>query len=130
MAYLSDFSNSAPSSGNFPSTSSGNFPSSNFASGDYQRHFEDVDQSLSCAVCLVRFTEPRLLACNHTFCKICLEKILEEKAKDVDREKDQFGTLSLNMNVQFGVLLNRFDINFVLECLLLSIKYIVCHIII
>ena len=42
------------------------------------------EADLKCTVCLELFTEPKVLPCCHTFCKKCLEGILEkteEKAK-------------------------------------------------
>ena len=38
----------------------------------------------SCTVCLDHFKEPKVLPCCHTFCKNCLERILEKSVeKDV-----------------------------------------------
>ena len=39
---------------------------------------------LTCTVCLDRFTEPKVLPCCHTFCKGCLERLLE---KSKEKEK-------------------------------------------
>jgi len=38
-------------------------------------------KDLTCTVCLDHFKEPKVLPCCHTFCKNCLERILE-KSKD------------------------------------------------
>ena len=35
-------------------------------------------EDLTCTVCLEEFKEPKLLPCCHTFCKGCLERILEK----------------------------------------------------
>ena len=43
---------------------------------------KEVD--LKCAVCLELFTEPKVLPCCHTFCKKCLEGILE-KAEEKEK---------------------------------------------
>ena len=40
----------------------------------------EKDKCLTCTVCLDNFKEPKVLRCCHTFCKSCLERILE-KAK-------------------------------------------------
>ena len=40
-----------------------------------------TSKDLTCTVCLDHFKEPKLLPCCHTFCKGCLERILE-KSKD------------------------------------------------
>ena len=38
----------------------------------------------ACTVCLELFTEPKVLPCCHTFCKKCLEGILE-KAEEKEK---------------------------------------------
>eukprot|EP00057_Strongylocentrotus_purpuratus_P005651 XP_003731468.1 PREDICTED: tripartite motif-containing protein 2-like [Strongylocentrotus purpuratus] len=38
-------------------------------------------KNLECPVCLKFFKEPKILTCSHTFCKVCLEKILETRRK-------------------------------------------------
>ena len=40
----------------------------------------EKEKCLTCTVCLDNFKEPKVLPCCHTFCKSCLERILE-KAK-------------------------------------------------
>ena len=40
----------------------------------------EKEKCLTCTVCLDSFKEPKVLTCCHTFCKSCLERILE-KAK-------------------------------------------------
>ena len=39
---------------------------------------KDESDDLTCTVCLEEFREPKLLPCCHTFCKGCLERILEK----------------------------------------------------
>ena len=51
--------------------------------------FEQVDQRLCCPVCLVRFRDPRLLNCTHSFCKDCLLDVLAKKMKNMEYEKDR-----------------------------------------
>ncbi|XP_011669621.1 tripartite motif-containing protein 59-like [Strongylocentrotus purpuratus] len=34
-------------------------------------------QSLECPVCLDTFTDPKILSCYHTYCKACLDNLLE-----------------------------------------------------
>ncbi|XP_030845768.1 tripartite motif-containing protein 45-like [Strongylocentrotus purpuratus] len=36
-----------------------------------------ITQSLECPVCLNTFTDPKILSCSHTYCKTCLDNILE-----------------------------------------------------
>ncbi|XP_041457388.1 uncharacterized protein LOC121409538 [Lytechinus variegatus] len=38
---------------------------------------DTIAQSLECPVCLTTFTDPKILSCCHTYCKVCLEKLLE-----------------------------------------------------
>ncbi|XP_041457389.1 E3 ubiquitin-protein ligase TRIM33-like [Lytechinus variegatus] len=38
---------------------------------------DTIAQSLECPVCLTTFTDPKILSCSHTYCKVCLEKLLE-----------------------------------------------------
>ncbi len=53
---------------------------------------EQVDQRLSCPVCLERFSDPRLLECNHTFCRKCLLDVLTKRPRGFDEEEDEKGT--------------------------------------
>ncbi|XP_063965552.1 tripartite motif-containing protein 2-like [Lytechinus pictus] len=36
-----------------------------------------ISQSTECPVCLSTFTDPKILSCSHTFCKPCLDNLLE-----------------------------------------------------
>nr|XP_054762191.1 tripartite motif-containing protein 2-like [Lytechinus pictus] len=36
-----------------------------------------ISQSTECPVCLSAFTDPKILSCSHTFCKACLDNLLE-----------------------------------------------------
>ena len=45
---------------------------------------EQVDQRLSCSICLERFSDPRLLDCNHTFCRKCLVDVLMKRPRGYD----------------------------------------------
>ena len=42
-------------------------------------------KDLTCTVCLDKFREPKVLPCCHTFCKGCLERILEKTQGKTDR---------------------------------------------
>lgn len=37
---------------------------------------EQLNEQLLCAVCLEKFSEPKLLHCHHTFCTKCLQRII------------------------------------------------------
>ncbi|XP_011664803.2 uncharacterized protein LOC105438544 [Strongylocentrotus purpuratus] len=41
-----------------------------------------IAQSLECPVCLNTFTDPRILHCSHTYCKTCLDNLLECHGND------------------------------------------------
>eukprot|EP00057_Strongylocentrotus_purpuratus_P026719 XP_011681193.1 PREDICTED: E3 ubiquitin-protein ligase TRIM33-like [Strongylocentrotus purpuratus] len=41
-----------------------------------------IAQSLECPVCLETFTDPKLLHCLHTYCKTCLDNLLECHGND------------------------------------------------
>ncbi|XP_030847012.1 uncharacterized protein LOC105443699 [Strongylocentrotus purpuratus] len=41
-----------------------------------------IAQSLECPVCLNTFTDPKILPCSHTYCKTCLENLLECHGND------------------------------------------------
>ncbi|XP_023662981.1 tripartite motif-containing protein 59 [Paramormyrops kingsleyae] len=38
---------------------------------------DSLEEDLTCSVCCSLFSDPRLLPCSHTFCKACLEKVLQ-----------------------------------------------------
>ncbi|XP_030847017.1 tripartite motif-containing protein 45-like [Strongylocentrotus purpuratus] len=41
-----------------------------------------IAQSLECPVCLNTFTDPKILSCSHTYCKACLDNLLECHGND------------------------------------------------
>ncbi|XP_041471339.1 uncharacterized protein LOC121420762 [Lytechinus variegatus] len=41
-----------------------------------------ITQSLERPVCLTTFTDPKILSCSHTYCKVCLERLLESHGDD------------------------------------------------
>ena len=41
---------------------------------------------LECAICLERFKEPKVLACQHSYCRKCLKRLVA----DVDGRRDMF----------------------------------------
>ncbi|XP_030840930.1 E3 ubiquitin-protein ligase TRIM33-like [Strongylocentrotus purpuratus] len=41
-----------------------------------------IGQSLECPVCLNTFTNPKILSCSHTYCKVCLDNVLECHGND------------------------------------------------
>lgn len=38
---------------------------------------DNLEEDLTCSVCYALFTDPRVLPCSHTFCKSCLESVLQ-----------------------------------------------------
>ena len=64
-----------------------------YASGDSdvaQARIKIVDQSLSCPVCFERFRDPRLLVCNHSFCRVCLEDIVKKRRVDPEHPVGEY----------------------------------------
>ena len=45
-----------------------------------------LDQQLSCAICLERYEEPRILKCSHSFCRRCLVQVLQRRSDDPQRK--------------------------------------------
>ncbi|XP_066565464.1 tripartite motif-containing protein 59 [Amia ocellicauda] len=41
---------------------------------------DNLEEDLTCSVCFSLFTDPRVLPCSHTFCKSCLENVLQVSA--------------------------------------------------
>ncbi|KAJ3590819.1 hypothetical protein NHX12_008767 [Muraenolepis orangiensis] len=38
---------------------------------------DDLEEDLTCSVCYSLFCDPRVLPCSHTFCKVCLDNVLQ-----------------------------------------------------
>lgn len=38
---------------------------------------ENLEEDLTCSVCYSLFSDPRVLPCSHTFCKTCLDNLLQ-----------------------------------------------------
>lgn len=38
---------------------------------------ETLEEDLTCSVCYSLFSDPRVLPCSHTFCKTCLDNLLQ-----------------------------------------------------
>ena len=53
---------------------------SSMAEQQRKKALEKVDDQVSCAVCLEDYTEPKVLACLHVFCKKCLERLVVQDA--------------------------------------------------
>ncbi|XP_026883210.2 tripartite motif-containing protein 59 isoform X2 [Electrophorus electricus] len=41
---------------------------------------ENLEEDLTCSVCYSLFTDPRVLPCSHTFCRACLDNVLQISA--------------------------------------------------
>ncbi len=44
---------------------------------------EQIQETVSCGICLLPFTDPRMLFCNHEFCKKCLESLVAKQQEKV-----------------------------------------------
>lgn len=42
---------------------------------------DDLEEHLECSICLEKFTEPKVLTCQHIFCKQCLEGLVTRVRK-------------------------------------------------
>lgn len=38
---------------------------------------DKLEEDLTCSVCYSLFSDPRVLPCSHTFCKACLDNLLQ-----------------------------------------------------
>lgn len=38
---------------------------------------DSLEEDLTCSVCYSLFSDPRVLPCSHTFCKTCLDNLLQ-----------------------------------------------------
>lgn len=50
-----------------------------------KRFGEQVGDSLLCAICLCLFEDPRMLSCNHSYCRRCLEVALVNRVWDPEK---------------------------------------------
>ena len=41
---------------------------------------DNLEEDLTCSVCYSLFSDPRVLPCSHTFCKACLDNLLQASA--------------------------------------------------
>ncbi|KAL0184419.1 hypothetical protein M9458_020115, partial [Cirrhinus mrigala] len=46
---------------------------------------ELLEEDLTCPICCCLFEDPRVLPCSHSFCKKCLEGILDDHRSNVRR---------------------------------------------
>jgi hypothetical protein len=46
-----------------------------------------LEENLQCTVCLGVLTDPRTLPCCHSFCKVCLEGIVETLRSEAPRDR-------------------------------------------
>ena len=75
----------------FSSTSSDSYVSQNSSDLAIQQtkiRLEQVDQRLCCPVCLERFSDPRLLECNHSFCRNCLLDVITKRPRNPDEDDE------------------------------------------
>ena len=51
--------------------------SSQQSAASYRQALRKLDSQLTCAVCLGRYTEPKMLPCLHIYCKKCLDELVQ-----------------------------------------------------
>ena len=39
---------------------------------------QQLQENLTCGVCLQRYTNPKVLTCHHSFCTTCIEQLPQE----------------------------------------------------
>ena len=59
------------------------------ANSKKQELVEGIEQELTCAVCLDRFTEPKVLPCLHTYCKGCIDGLVAKTRKEQQAEENK-----------------------------------------
>lgn len=56
-----------------------------------------LDQQLSCAICLERYYEPRVLRCSHSFCRLCLEQLRKQRVDDPENPQRKLRNATVGM---------------------------------
>lgn len=56
------------------------------------RPASSLQDQLTCSVCLERYLDPRTLPCHHSFCKVCLDKVLARRS---DQDTEEIGCLTI-----------------------------------
>ena len=44
---------------------------------------KELDEQLTCSVCLDQYTNPKTLQCHHSFCLTCIERLPQEHLPQV-----------------------------------------------
>ncbi len=71
----------------YSSCSDGSYISQNSDAAAQQARAR-FEQGLSCAVCLDRFRDPRLLECNHSFCRQCLLNVIKKRLRSLEESEE------------------------------------------
>lgn len=78
---------------------------------------EQLEEELTCAVCCALFEDPRVLLCSHSFCRKCLEGLLEGirafrtplKCPTCRKETPHNGASSLQINYSLRGIVDKFS---------------------
>lgn len=78
---------------------------------------EQLEEELTCAVCCCLFEDPRVLLCSHSFCRKCLEGLVEGvrafrtplKCPTCRKETPQNGADSLQVNYSLRAIVDKFS---------------------
>jgi tripartite motif-containing protein 2/3 len=65
---------------------------------------EKLMHLITCPICLDMYVDPRMLPCQHTFCKVCLERISEDRWNRCPQCRKSF-------RIPFNGGINSFDVN-------------------
>ncbi|KAL0963472.1 hypothetical protein UPYG_G00306860 [Umbra pygmaea] len=85
-----------------------------------RNNMELLEEDLTCPICCCLFEDPRVLPCSHSFCKKCLEGILEGnnrgpvwrppfKCPSCRKETPQNGTNSLQINYSLRGIVEKYN---------------------
>ena len=46
-----------------------------------EQSLKELDEQLTCSVCLDQYANPKTLQCHHSFCLTCIERLPQEKTQ-------------------------------------------------
>ena len=66
---------------------------------------EELDEQLTCNVCLDQYTNPKTLLCLHSFCLKCIEKLPQEP--QVNKHTHAYNMVFLTLHCLYIILLTN-----------------------
>lgn len=90
-----------------------------FVFWDFQKAMELLEEDLTCPICCCLFEDPRVLPCSHSFCRKCLEGILDGqrgpvwrppfKCPSCRKETSHNGIASLQVNYSLRGIVEKYN---------------------